>query len=152
RPLNSDFTFKMSRAGDEYRVDVSRPGAKGGTARINFVYGSRGIGDEMYFTWDGDQMFEIPVAWLYPQQGWGNTTVNPHGSGHFGREPGPRSLECHTPWSPYVAGSHNQYRRGDHILGVTCERCHGPGREHVAYHKAKPGVTTPHAVVQPKSL
>jgi tetratricopeptide (TPR) repeat protein len=155
RALNSDATFTMSRAGDGYHLDVTRPGDKGeqrGSAKIALVYGSRGLADEMYFTWHGDLLFELPMAWLYPQNCWGSTTLNPHGGGDFGRETGPRCLECHNTWFSYVPGTHNQYRPNDRILGVTCERCHGSGRDHVAYHKAHPGSTTPHAIVQPKGL
>src|SRR5262245_52916488 len=119
RPVNSDATFAMSRAGDEYRMNVTRPGGQRGGAKIGLVYGSRGAGDEMYFTWQGDLLFELPMAWLYPQNCWGSTTISPHGSGHFGRETGPRCLECHNTWFTYVPGTHNEYRPADRVLGVT---------------------------------
>jgi Flp pilus assembly protein TadD len=152
RALNSDATFTMSHSGNGYRLDVTRPGSQSGSAKIALVYGSRGIADEMYFTWHGDLLFELPMAWLYPQNCWGSVTVDPHGRGDFGRETGPRCLECHNTWFSYVPGTSNKYRRDDPILGVTCERCHGSGRDHVAFHKANPGSTTPHAIVQPKGL
>jgi tetratricopeptide (TPR) repeat protein len=153
--LNSDATFTMSRSGSGFRMSVARPGDKSeqrGSADIGLVYGSCGAADEMYFTWHGDQLFELPMAWLYPLNCWGSTTLNPHGSGDFGRETGPRCLECHNTWFAYVPGTHNQYRRDDRILGVTCERCHGPGRDHVAYHKAHPGASAGQSIVQPKRL
>jgi tetratricopeptide (TPR) repeat protein len=37
------------------------------------------------------------------------------------------------------------------ILGVTCERCHGPGREHAAHHRQHQGDAA-HAIVHPGNL
>src|SRR5262249_24445467 len=107
RALNSDATFTMSRSGDGFEMAVTRPGEKGGSARIALVYGSRGAGDEMYFTWHDDKLFELPMAWLYPQNCWGSTTLNPHGAGDFGRETGPRCLECHNTSFAYVPRPHH---------------------------------------------
>jgi tetratricopeptide (TPR) repeat protein len=152
---NSGVRFEMSRAGDEFLLTAVRPSSKGQeqtSARIGLVYGSRGAGDEMYFTWHGDHLYELPMAWLYPQGCWGNTTIDPHGSGDFGRETGPRCLECHNTWIGHVPGSHNEYRRDGRVLGVTCERCHGPGADHVAFHKDHPEAKRAESIVQPKSL
>src|SRR5262249_3017000 len=64
----------------------------------------------------------------------------------------PRCVECHNTWVAHVAGTLNQYQRETLILGVTCERCHGPGREHVAFHQAHPEAKTGEAIVHPGRL
>src|SRR5205807_7948495 len=68
------------------------------------------------------------------------------------RETVPRCVECHTTWLAHVPGTPNQYQRDHFLLGVTCERCHGPGREHVAYHREHPRADAARAIVHPGLL
>jgi predicted CXXCH cytochrome family protein len=146
--------FEMTQAGGDFlvtAVDVAG-GEERTSARIDLVYGAGGTSDEMYFSWRGDRLYELPVAWLYPQNRWGTTSLNRYGTGDFSREATTRCLECHNTWYEHVAGTLNEYRRDSFILGVTCERCHGPGREHVAFHQAHPEADAPQAVVRPRRL
>ncbi|HEY2251770.1 MAG TPA: tetratricopeptide repeat protein, partial [Planctomycetaceae bacterium] len=70
----------------------------------------------------------------------------------FSRESTVRCLECHNTWFHHVPGTPNQYRPDSFLMGVTCENCHGPGREHVAYHAAHAGEKSGRAIVRPASL
>jgi tetratricopeptide (TPR) repeat protein len=86
------------------------------------------------------------VAWLYPFDRWGHAVNN------LNAHPTPATcVECHNTWVAHIPGTANQYRRDDMLLGVTCERCHGPGREHVEYHRAHPNEEA-HAIVHPGHL
>lgn len=119
---------------------------------IAFVYGARGGNDEVYFTWQGDRLRELPMVWLAPSKSWGLSPLDRHGSGDFSRDTTLRCVECHTTWFEHVPGSRNQYGRDHNILGVTCEVCHGPGKDHVAFHGSHPDQKEPHAVVRPALL
>ena len=148
--------FTMTHAGEDFLVTAVPRTAVGGpraTSRIAFVYGAAAA-DEVFFTWHGDGLYELPVVWLHPQSAWGNTPFSPHGTGEpdFSRHTTPRCLECHNTWFGHVPGSANRYRTDHYLLGVTCERCHGPGNEHVAYHEAHPDADAGHAVVHPGRL
>jgi tetratricopeptide (TPR) repeat protein len=146
--------FEMTQAGGEFfqtAVHITAAGEQRTPARIAFAYGSGGAGDEIYFTWHGDRLFELPVAWLHPLKQWGEQPFNPYGTGDYSR-PTTSCLECHNTWFEHVAGTENQYRRGHFILGVTCERCHGPGREHVAFHQAHAEADSGQAIVHPRRL
>ncbi len=122
------------------------------TADIAFIYGSAGGNDEVYFTWHGDRLCELPMVWLAPQKTWGTSPFDRHASGDFSRDMTIRCIECHNTWFEHVPGSRNQYGRDKNVLGVTCEVCHGPGREHANFHRANPQLTDPHAVVRPAEL
>jgi tetratricopeptide (TPR) repeat protein len=142
----SGLSFEMRRAGDEFLIDASHNDQRV-SYRVGLVYGSGGKRDEMYFAWQDDKLYHLPVAWLQPFDCWGNAVNSIHG-----RETPPSCLECHNTWVAHVPGTANQYRRDDAILGITCERCHGLGREHVEHHRAHPKDEAPHAILHPGKL
>ena len=145
--------FEMARRGDEFfqtAVQRTPDGERRSTARIDLVYGAHQA-DEVFFSWRGDRLYELMTVWLHPSHEWANTPYDRHGSGGFARETTTRCLECHNTWFAHVPGTTNQYRPDSFVLGVTCERCHGPGKDHVAFHQAHPEAPA-HAIVQPATL
>jgi tetratricopeptide (TPR) repeat protein len=132
--------FEMTRAGNDYLQTTVRDtpaGEQRVSTRIALVFGAAGL-DEVNFAWHGDRLVELPVAWLHPLDQWGHVKLNQYGSGDFSREGTTRCQECHNTWFEHVPGTPNQYKADSFLLGVTCERCHGPGRDHVAFHQANP--------------
>jgi tetratricopeptide (TPR) repeat protein len=151
---DGQFRFEMKRQGEEFIQTAIRssPGDEQRTsARIDLVYGT-GNADAIFFTWRGDRLYELPAAWLYPQNRWAASPFNPYGSGSFTRETTPRCVECHNTWAEHVPGSTNQFRPESFLLGITCEKCHGPGRDHVTFHQADPQAESAHAIVHPGKL
>jgi predicted CXXCH cytochrome family protein len=149
--------IEMTQEGDELLQTVIRTTAAGEertTARIDLVYGAgTGTADEVFHTWHDDGLYELPMGWLHPQKKWGNSSINPYGStGDLSRATTPRCVECHNTWFEHVPGTRSQYKRDGLVLGVTCESCHGPGRDHVAFHQANPENQLPHAIVRPAFL
>ncbi|HEV3449075.1 MAG TPA: tetratricopeptide repeat protein [Gemmataceae bacterium] len=152
---NPALRFDMAQADGNFTVTAVRSTAQGDqrtTAPIGLIYGSAGAADEIYFTWHGNGLYELPIAWLHPQRRWAEQPLDPQGAGDFTRTTTPRCLECHNTWFEHVPGTENQYQANDAILGVTCEKCHGPGRDHVAYHQAHPTAESGHAIVHPGHL
>lgn len=147
--------FEMSRVGDEFfqtAVQQTIGGVNRTRSRIDLVYGA-GTADEVFLSWHDDgELLELPVAWLTTTREWAVSHFNPYSAGDFARPLTLRCFECHMTWFEHVAGSANQYRQQNAILGVTCERCHGPGRDHVQHHEKNPQDDVPHAIVQPVSL
>lgn len=147
--------FEMSwRNGEllQTAIQNNKDGDRQSSSRVDLVYGGGGSTDEVYFTWHGNRLFELPAVWLHPLEQLGTSPFNPHGSGEFSREATVRCVECHNTWFPHVAGTLNEYERDNPILGVTCEKCHGPGQEHVAYHESNPHATEPASIVRPARL
>ncbi len=118
-------------------------------APIAFVYGGAGKFDEIYFTWHEDRLFELPIAWLHPFNRWGAAPFDRGAPGDCSRPTQPRCLECHFTWFEHIHGTENRYKPDSFLFGVTCERCHGPGKDHVDHHKSNPGIKTPHAISHP---
>ena len=147
--------FEMSRQGETFvqtAIQTTAEGEQRSTAPIGLVYGYRAKTDEVYFNWRENQLYELPMVWLHPQNTWGTSSFDTHGSGDFSRALSPRCLECHTTWMGHVPGTVNEYRKDDLILGVTCEVCHGPGQDHVMFHRAHPDDKAAHDIVRPGQL
>lgn len=148
--------FEMKSNGDRFVQETIRTSASGESrleTPIALVLGA-GFADDVYLSWHDDgTMFELPVAWLWGQNTWGvSHFFHPQGEGDFSRPLTVRCLECHTTWVDVVPGRANQYHRDGAILGVTCERCHGPGREHSDYHEHNPRDVVAKAIVKPMEL
>ena len=147
--------FEMSRQDKTFvqtAVKTTADGEQRSTAPISLVYGYGAGTDEVYFNWRDDRLYELPMVWLHSQNQWGTSSFDAHGSGDFSRPLAPRCLECHTTWAGHVPGSVNQYQKEDLILGVTCEVCHGPGKDHVTFHQSHPENKTAHDIVHPGQL
>jgi Cytochrome c554 and c-prime len=123
------------------------------TERIDIVAGEPRKG-QSYLYWKGDQLFQLPVTYWNEIDSWVNSPSYPDGSPHFDKDIIPRCLECHASYFDWLQPSVNRYRKTTLILGIICEKCHGPGREHVALHHAKARLSpgTPEAIVNPAEL
>ena len=154
RTLDPNLRFEMTHTGGHYFQTAVRTTPEGevrSSREIGLVYGAAKA-DEVFFSWQDDRLSELATVWLHPQNRWANASYNTHGKGDFSREVTPRCLECHNTWIRHQPGTRNQYQREGAILGVTCERCHGPGREHSAFHREHPDSTDAHAIVRPALL
>jgi hypothetical protein len=123
------------------------------TERIDIV-GGLGRKGQSYLFWKGDQLFQLPVTYWTETDSWVNSPSYPDGSPHFDKAIIPRCLECHASYFEWMPPPVNRYRKTSLILGIFCEKCHGPGRKHAALHRTKsplpPG--TAEAIVNPASL
>ncbi len=106
------------------------------TERIDLVIGSARKG-QTYLFWKGNMLFELPVTYWTELDSWINSPGYPDGSPRFDKPVVPRCLECHSSsfeWEPPPA---NRFNKASLVLGITCEKCHGPGREHVELYRSK---------------
>ena len=125
------------------------------TERIDFVTGSRK--GQSFLYWRGDDLFQHPVS-FWTGIGWVNSPGYPDGQANFDRPIAPRCLECHASGFESVAAPPsgvpvvNRYRRSGVLLGITCETCHGAGREHVRRERSLLHALLPPAIVNPTRL
>ncbi|HTZ57863.1 MAG TPA: multiheme c-type cytochrome [Acidobacteriaceae bacterium] len=111
--------------------------------KMEIVIGS-GVRGQSYLYWHGDRLFELPVSYWSDGNRWINSPGYKDGTMNFSRAVVPRCLECHATSirasSPDPLG--NQYDPESLVLGISCERCHGPGARHIALEQAKaPGAS-----------
>jgi len=131
------------------------PDQKTRTERIDIVTGSGDKG-QTYLYWKGDQLFQLPVSYWTDLKGWINSPGYSEGVANFDRPILPRCLECHAAYFESIPSekAENYYKKTGFVLGISCERCHGPGRAHAEYERSKPVAVTSgtRSIVNPASL
>ena len=74
-----------------------------------------------------------PVSYWTDLGAWANSPNYQDGEANFEKRVLPNCLACHmefakTKGSPVFS---NEFDRASLVLGISCERCHGPGKQHV---------------------
>jgi len=157
KTANPYLHFEMTSNKDGYfQSAVEEPGPGKTitrTERIDIVAGVPRKG-QSYLFWKGDQLFQLPVTYWTETNSWVNSPSYPDGSPHFDKAIIPRCLECHASYFDWLPPPINRYSKTGMVLGIGCEKCHGPGREHVARHRLKPRLPSgaSEAIVNPASL
>lgn len=153
---NPDLHFVMeARAGGFYQTAVfwQSPDQKTRSERVDFVTGS-GEKGQTYLYWRGNQLFQLPVSYWTDLHAWVDSPGFTDGVADFNRPIVPRCLECHATYfaSEPSEKAENFYRKSGFVLGISCERCHGPGREHARQERLPAGSSASNGIVNPASL
>lgn len=122
--------------------------------RFDVVIGS-GRHGQSYLYWVGDQLYELPASYWTWNHEWVISPGFPAGQVHFDRAVVPRCLECHASYFTSLAPPLNRFSKESLVLGINCERCHGPGAQHVARQRsARPPPSGSHdeSIVNPARL
>jgi hypothetical protein len=129
------------------------PAARTRTERIGLVIGSGGKG-QTYLYWNEDQLFQLPVGYSTVLHRWINSVGYEDGVADFKRPIIPRCLECHASYAQpaFPDPEVNLYDTKSFELGISCNRCHGPERRHVARYKSANATTMPDDIVNPAKL
>jgi hypothetical protein len=120
--------------------------------RIDIVTGS-GVRGATYLYWQGNELFELPVSYWTDGRQWINSPGYENGSVDFSRPVNPGCLECHATYIRPLSQdpATNRYDKNSLETGISCERCHGPGAEHMRRQKARPAsaASTGQAILNP---
>jgi hypothetical protein len=142
---NPYLIFQMNQKGGEFfetAIEGEAPFTTTRSERLDLVVGSGGKG-QTYLFWKGDNLFELPLS-FWTKMGWVNSPGYRDGAANFGRPVIPRCLECHATYFESLPPPENHYSKTGFVLGITCEKCHGPGTAHAQQLSGKPpaaGVT-----------
>jgi hypothetical protein len=129
--------YRVTPTAGGYRMEFERdPGVKG-AAQLAWFVGSGGLGRSYLLSIDGF-LYQAPVSYYSSSASW---QVSPgYESKHavdLTRAVETGCLQCHASRLQPATGTQNRFATPPFQEGgVSCERCHGPGAEHVANRRA----------------
>src|SRR4051794_4935470 len=131
----ADFTA----SGQHYRIADNHLSFDRGSARFDYFIGSNANGRTYLFQREG-YLFELPVSWFVHTASWdASPGYEQYREARLDRPVENSCLWCHASQVRYVRGTQNRYADPPFAdNGVGCERCHGPGSEHVRNPSAAP--------------
>lgn len=104
------------------------------------------------------QWYELPLTYLTKQGIWTNSPGFPITEPYFTRIIPSRCFECHASYISVTKEKtgplqlEEKFNSNAMILGIDCERCHGPAAQHVAFHRQHPQEMQARNIVSIKSL
>lgn len=122
--------------------------------RFDIVIGS-GKAGQTYLYWQGNKLYQLPVSYSRARGEWINSPGYTDGEADFRGLISARCLECHATYVAPVVPGHEisvGFKKDDFVLGISCERCHGPGQDHIQFHRGHPDAQEAHAIVRPAKL
>jgi Flp pilus assembly protein TadD len=152
--------YRVSRDGDHVRHHEKMLDADGDivydqSVEMQYAFGS-GVHGRSYIHEKGSLLLMSPVTWYSGKRRWDlSPGYNPEQHPRFGRRLSDDCIACHVGRVNPVAGSEHRFQSPpflEHAIG--CERCHGPGRQHIAFHSVGANVDKAPAdpIVNPVSL
>jgi hypothetical protein len=157
--LKSIFTYnnggivKMSREGNSFYQVAYINGVEKKRQPFDMVIGS-GTKGQSYATWAGNKLFQLPITYFTSAAQWCNSPGYPDKIS-FNRPITSRCLECHATYAEKVSAPEKEPEEFDNkriILGVDCERCHGPAAEHVQFQTANPNEKKAKFIINPATF
>jgi hypothetical protein len=123
---------KFTAAGHRYGIESDRLTFDQGSSSIDFFIGSGAAGRSFLFQREG-YLYELPVTWYARPARWDASPGYERDTEvRLDRAVDWTCLWCHASRVRPVLGTQNRYGEPPFWeSGVGCERCHGPGSEHV---------------------
>ncbi|MBS1512031.1 MAG: hypothetical protein JST86_14375 [Bacteroidetes bacterium] len=121
--------------------------------RFDFTVGSATRG-QSYMSWNGDKLVQLPLTYFTATDQWSNSPGYPNRLA-FNRPITARCLECHATYAenmPDTSSESSVFNKNALILGVDCEKCHGPGAKHVEFQTSNPQEKTAQFIINPKNF
>ena len=130
--------------------------------RFDIAFGTRHAQTSLY--WQDDRTYELPVSFYRAVNNWGTSPGFSATAPNFNRLIGIDCFECH---SSYISNKKNNKTGGNYfaadadielleknslVLGIGCQRCHGPAAAHVNFQEENPNIKTAGYMVANKSL
>ncbi|UPK68655.1 multiheme c-type cytochrome [Chitinophaga filiformis] len=120
---------------------------------FGIVIGS-GRKGQTYLYWDKNRLFQLPVSYFTPANDWCNSPGYSDNYIRFDRPIPATCLECH---ATYIEAKERKdgitvFNKKTLLYGIDCERCHGPGAAHVAFHTQHPELKTASNIISTKSF
>ena len=149
RTSNPDLSFQLSERDGEF-FQQFRFFDWQCEVPMDVVTGTAKMGQSFLY-WNEDGLYQTNVSYVPGKGGWVNSPGFPDGNATYERPITARCLDCHITYVDYIEPP-NYYARDSMIMGISCERCHGPGKEHVEHHNENPNLEKGEHISLPSDL
>ena len=147
-------SYRLRMESGAYYIAQAGPSGKEQQYRVQYTLGSRRIQHYLTTLPDG-RIVVLPPSWDVGRKEWFHNMdiVNPEETdGSSVQVWNKNCYSCHVSREQKnFDGGHNTYQTRWQDFGTNCERCHGPGGEHVAHHQRK-GEKAADGIVIPTKL
>ena len=129
-------------------------GEKKRAFRFDITTGS-GAKGQTYLYWEGNKLFQLPISFFSAASQWSVSPGFPPDKVLFDKPITSRCLECHATFATVTSlpeAKQEEYNKAQLILGVDCEKCHGPGAAHVKAHEENKEDTSGKHIIDPASF
>ncbi|TCD00577.1 hypothetical protein EZ449_20690 [Pedobacter frigidisoli] len=98
--------------------------------------------------WHGKKLYELPLSYFSSINNWAISPGFPANTFYYERGITSRCFECHGSYvekkltQKSAFSMDEEMEKGSIIYGIDCERCHGPGKQHVVFHIENPAEKT----------
>lgn len=158
----SDRYYRMTRDGEKilferYQLDSEGRPIHRFEVEVDWILGSGHTSRSYLYQNSQGEIFVLPIAWYTQPQAWAMSpgSDRPHHTG-VERQLKQECMFCHNAYPEVEAGS-DSYGSADEFPlelpeGIGCQRCHGPGAEHVRAALLNDKSTTRSSIVHPGRL
>ena len=124
-----------------------------GEQRMDVVIGS-GTKGQSYLHWLDNTLVQLPLSYYTPDDSWSSSPGYPHDRMIINRPVTAPCLNCHSTFfnTTYQLNMMPEFDRKLNILGIDCERCHGPGLQHVLSREKGSDFTPGKEIINPARL
>ncbi|WP_114791961.1 multiheme c-type cytochrome [Niabella yanshanensis] len=108
---------------------------------------------QSYASWVGDKLVQLPLTYFVEHQALSNSPGYPNKI-VYNRVITSRCMECHTTFAEVIKtnGNLEEFSKKSVMYGISCEKCHGPAADHVAFHTKNPKDTIGKNIISTKGF
>lgn len=146
-------TVAMEKRDSGFYQVVYQRGQEKYALHFDMVTGS-GAKGQSYLYWKNNRLSQMPVTYYTAANQWANSPGFPS-KVVLNRPITSRCLECHSTFAETISAPGIEPEEFDHsrmLLGVDCEKCHGPGVNHVEFQTKNPADTNGKYIINPATL
>ncbi|NNE00089.1 MAG: cytochrome C [Pirellulaceae bacterium] len=149
RTPDPELSFTMLEQDEQYVQRVSY-----GQWHLDFplqVFTGSAKTGRTFLYWHGDALYQSHVSYLSGLDEWIPSPGYDARQVDYARPIRSGCLECHLTFIEPKRGT-NRFDPQSAVYGISCERCHGPGEQHVTFHRANPDEKVAKAIIHPSDL
>jgi Cytochrome c554 and c-prime len=151
---NPQLHIDMEKTDSGFYQVVYYKGEKKMSMRFDMVIGS-GTKGQSFLTWRDNKLFQLPITYYTEANQWSVSPGLRTDKVVIDKPITSRCMECHASFVQALGEPQlepMEFDRSKVILGVDCEKCHGPAAKHVEFQSANPQEKTGKHIVNPASL